>query len=215
MKFLEKYNLKPKNKSLYEIALTHSSYANEKSLLNYERLEFLGDAVLELVVSEYLYKNTNFEEGGLSKTRASYVCEQALVRYATDIDLISYIKVGHGQLNNINDTIVADVFESIIAAIYLDLGFDSVKEYIHKIIIPHIEKKTLFLGDYKSILQESVQTNKKTLEYEITNEKGPAHNKSFEVRVKVDGIIYGKGAGKSKKEAEQMAAMDAINKQAK
>lgn len=215
MEFLEKFNIKPRNKEIYETALTHSSYANENNTESYERLEFLGDTILELIVSEYLYKNTNFEEGGLSKARASYVCEQALVRYANDIGLIPHIKVGHGQLNNINDAIIADVFESIIAAIYFDLGFNVVKKFIYKTIIPYINKHTLFLGDYKSILQEMVQTDKKTLEYEVIKEQGPAHNKKFEVLVKVDKIIYGKGIGKSKKEAEQNAAMDAINKQAK
>lgn len=215
MKFLEKYNIKPKNIELYETALTHSSYANENNTTSYERLEFLGDAVIEIVISEHLYKSTHLEEGGLSKTRASYVCEQALVKYASDLGIVPYIKVGHGQLNNINDAIIADVFESVIAAIYLDQGLPVAKGLINKIMIPYIDAHTLFLGDYKSKLQELTQTTKKTLEYEVINENGPAHDRSFEVLVKIDDIIYGKGIGKSKKEAEQMAAMDAINRQAK
>lgn len=215
MDFLEKMNIKMQNPELLEKALTHSSYSNEHQCENYERLEFLGDAVLELVTSDYFYKETSYKEGEMSKVRASFVCEKALATYAKNLKLEKYIKVGHGQEKNVNDTIIADVFEAVIGAIYLDQGFKVVKQYIDDIIIPYIKSNTNFLGDYKSELQEMVQTDKKSLEYNLIGETGPAHNKKFEVEVKIDGMVYGVGSGKSKKEAEQNAALDAIHKSAR
>ena len=215
MNFLEKYNISIKNKDLLLTALTHSSYANEHNCSNYERLEFLGDAVLELITRDYFYNYENLKEGEMTKKRASYVCEEALAKYAQDIGYIPFIRVGHGQLNNINETIIADVFEAILGVIYLDAGFDVAKKYIYEIVIPHIKNNDVYLADYKSALQELIQTDKKTLEYVLIDESGPAHDKTFTVEVKVDNIIYGKGIGKTKKEAEQYAAKDAFNKQAK
>ena len=215
MELLEKYNIKFKKPELLDKALTHSSYSNEHCSENYERLEFLGDAVLEIIVSEYLYLNMDLQEGGLSKIRASYVCEGALAKYAKDLNIPSYIKLGKGQKDSLNDTIIADVFESLMAAIYLDQGFNKVKEIIYSVIVPYIENKTIFMEDAKSALQEMVQTTKKSLEYVIVSESGPAHDKKYTVEVLVDNIVYGRGFGSSKKEAEQMAAMDAINKRAK
>lgn len=213
MNFLEKFNIKFKNKKLLSVALTHSSYANEhKGCENYERLEFLGDAVLEVITSEYFYLHTDYKEGQMTKLRASYVCEKALATYAKEIGIDKEIKLGHGQMHNLNDTIIADVFEAVVGAIYLDQGFDVVKNYIDTIIVPYIKKNIDFNVDYKTKLQELVQTGKKSLEYEIVNEYGEAHKKVFEVVVKIDDIIYGRGKGSSKKEAEQMAALDAYNK---
>ncbi len=213
MKFLTDYNIKLKNNDLINVALTHSSYSNEWGGENYERLEFLGDAILEMISSEYFYLNTDLKEGDMSKIRASYVCESALYAYAKKIGLIPYIKLGNG-VNKDNETIIADVFESVLAVIYLELGFETVKKYILDIMVPFIQEKTVFYSDYKSHLQELVQTDKKCLEYRIVNESGPAHDKVFEVAVLVDNIIFGKGSGKSKKEAEQQAAKDAILKSA-
>ena len=215
MDFLKKYNIDIKNKDLLLTALTHTSYANEHDSISYERLEYLGDAVLELIVSDYLYNNENISEGDMTKKRASYVCEEALCEYAKDINYMPYIRVGHGQIDNINDTIIADVFEAILGVIYLELGFDTAKEYVYQVVIPYIKKGFIFLNDYKSALQESIQTDKKTLEYVLVSEKGPAHDKTFEVEVKIDNMIFGKGVGKTKKEAEQKAARDAFKKQAK
>lgn len=215
MTFLDKYNIKFNDCSLIETALTHSSYSNEHNTQNYERLEFLGDAVLQIVMSEYFYKNTNWSEGKMSKERASFVCEQALRVYSEDLGLIPYIKVGHGQEKDISDNIIADIFESTLGAVYLDQGFDKAKEIIYDIAIPYVEKNHIFLGDYKSLLQEYTQTTKNSLEYETIKESGPAHNRRFEVVVKIDDIIYGMGSGKSKKEAEQNAAYDAYLKIAK
>lgn len=212
MNFLEKYGINIQNEELLNEALTHSSYSNEHNCNNYERLEFLGDAVLQAITSEYFYLNTNDKEGIMSKTRASYVCENALSFYSKQIGIDKFIKVGNGQLNDINDTIIADCFESVLAVIFLECGFSVAKNYVYKTVIPYIEQKYDFLDDYKTKLQEMVQTDKKSLEYEVVKEEGPAHDKTFEVVVKIDNIIYGKGIGKSKKAAEQNAALDAINK---
>ena len=215
MKFLEKFNIKINDASLIDVALTHSSYSNEHVSENYERLEYLGDAVLQLIVSEYLYKNTSLPEGVMSKTRASYVCEKALVEYEKNVGYKEYIKVGHGQIGHVNDTIVADVFEAILGAIFLDQGLSVAKNYIYEIIIPYIEGGYQFFDDYKTRLQEMVQTEKESVEYRVVNESGPAHDRTFEVDVIIDDIVYGHGIGKSKKEAEQNAAYDAYSKCAK
>ena len=213
MNMFEKYNIDIKDE-LYVKAFTHSSYANEHHCKSYERLEFLGDAVLQILMSDYLYNNMDLSEGNMSKIRASYVCEAACAFYAKRLDYFSYIRVGHGQLGKINDTIVADIFESIMGCIYLDLGIDAARDLFNKVVIPCVEEHDMFFGDYKSKLQEMVQTDKKSLEYRVIKEVGPAHDKEFTVEVVVDNIVYGKGVGKSKKEAEQKAALDAINKNA-
>ena len=216
MKALEKFNIKMKNPKLIETALTHSSYTNEHhEKENYERLEFLGDAVLELVMSDYFYKHTNYKEGEMTKHRANYVCENALATYAHDLGFLDEIKVGVGQKDNVNNTIMADVFEAVIGAIYLDQGFNVAKKYIEGIIIPYIKKDLDFNTDYKTRLQELVQGGKRVVDYELIKEYGLAHNKTFEVAVKIDNIVYGRGIGKSKREAEQQAAKDAYFKCAK
>ena len=216
MNFLEKYGIYDIDNELLTCALTHSSYSNEhKGVENYERLEFLGDAVLELITSDYLYNNYHNQEGIMTKVRASYVCEKALAYYAKEVGIDKHIRVGHGQMSNINDTIVADTFESVLGCIYLCKGFSSAKEYIYKVVIPYIEDEFVFLDDYKTLLQELVQTDKKSLEYVVVNEYGEPHDKTFEVEVKINDIVYGSGHGKSKKEAEQNAALDAYKKSAK
>lgn len=216
MKFIDRDIIKTIDKELLMESLTHSSYSNEhKGVFNYERLEYLGDAILEAIISDYFYKETNYKEGEMTKKRASFVCEQALAQYAKDLGINEYIRVGHGQQDNINDTIIADVFESVLGAIYLTHGFKIAKEYIYEIVIPYIKKNFVFFGDYKTLLQEYVQTDKKSLEYVLVKESGEAHNKTFEVEVKINNIVYGRGVGKSKKEAEQKAAYDAYKKSAK
>lgn len=209
---LSKYGIK--NNELFNIALTHTSYANENGGESYERLEYLGDAVLQLILSEYFYKNTDYDEGDMSKIRASYVCEGALFAYSKDIDIIKDIKLGHGLENQINETIVADVFESIVAAIYLTNGYDKVKNFVLNLVIPYIKKDIVFLSDYKSYFQELVQTDCNTVNYNVVKETGPSHDRTYEVEVMINDIVYGKGMGKSKKEAEQNAAHDAIKKKA-
>lgn len=213
----EKLNISPNDEKYYITAFQHSSYVNENHLKSdYERLEFLGDAVLELVMSDYLFRNLEVKEGDMTKLRASYVCENALYEYSLDLELSKYIKVGHGEEmggGRFKKVILADIFESLMGAIYLDLGFDTVKRVILGIIVPYVENpKIVFFSDYKSALQEAVQTEKRSLVYEVVNEEGPAHNKSFSVVVKIDDIIYGSGTAQSKKEAEQEAAKDALAK---
>lgn len=215
MKIFEKLNINPTDINLYYAAFTHTSYSNENpSFKNYERLEFLGDAVLELIISDYLYKERHLEEGKMTKMRATYVCESALARYATDLKFGEEIKLGSGE-EEANNTILADVFEAFVAALYLDQGFDYTKKVVLGIITKYIEEGIDFLHDYKSSLQELVQTVKKSVIYEIIDEKGPAHNKTFTCQVKVDGVVLGKGKGSSKKASEQEAAKDALSKQAK
>lgn len=219
-KLFNKLGIKPNHMKLYTTAFSHSSYVHENNVKSdYERLEFLGDAVLELAISDYLYKNMEVKEGDMTKIRASYVCENALYEYSKDLSLSDYIKVGHGEEidgGRFKKVILADIFESLIGAIYLDLGFDIVKEVILKIIVPYIENKNItFFSDYKSVLQEFVQTEQKSIIYELVNEEGPAHNKVFTMNVKIDNIVYGNGSANSKKEAEQEAARDALNKLAK
>lgn len=213
----EKLNINPINLDLYNLAFSHSSYVNEKHLKSdYERLEFLGDAVLELVMSDYLYNNFNILEGQMTKMRASYVCENACFTYASDLGFSKYIKVSNGEEKEggrFKKVILADIFEAFMGAIYLDLGFDTVKKVILDVVVPYIENKDItFFSDYKSSLQEFVQTEQRTVHYELIDEQGPAHKKVFTMIVKIDDIIYGKGIGNSKKEAEQEAAKDALKK---
>ena len=145
--------------------------------------------------------------------RSSYVCEEACACYAKELKLDEEIKIGSGE--SINQTIFADVFEAFVAALYLDQGFEFTKEFVLNIIVKYIEKNIEFLHDYKSTLQELVQTVKKSVVYEVVEEKGPSHNKTFTSIVKVDGIIMGKGSAGSKKASEQEAAREALSKQAK
>lgn len=215
MKILEELGINPNKISLYEQALTHTSYANENNCQSYERLEYLGDAVLELIMSSYLFKNTDFEEGKMTKLRSTYVCESALYEYSLRLKINEHIKLGHGEEESgkFRKAIVADVFEAFIGAMYLDKGIEFVEKFIYKNIIPLIETKELnFVQDYKSILQELVQTDKRTLNYIVTDEQGPAHNRTFTVNVQIDNIVYGQGIAHSKKEAEQLAAKDALKK---
>lgn len=204
------------NKKIYKTAFTHTSYANEHNVESYERLEYLGDAVLELIMSEYLYLNTLYEEGKMTKLRAHYVCENALYEYSLHLGLNEFLLLGKGESENggkERKAIVADIFESFIGALFLDKGIEFVKNYIYKYIMPIIKNNEIdFFDDYKSVLQELVQTDKRSLEYVIINEEGPAHNKTFTVEVKIDDVIYGKGMAHSKKEAEQNAAHDALKK---
>lgn len=213
----KRLNIEPKDMSLYKNAFSHSSYVNEhKAKNNYERLEFLGDAVLDLVVADYLYTHYKETEGEMTKVRASYVCENANYCYATGLGLSKYILVGHGEQKeggNFKKAIVADIFEALMGAIYIDLGFSTVRNVILKVVVPYIEDPNVtFFSDYKSSLQEYVQTEQKSLEYKLVNEEGPAHDKRFTVDVVIDNIVYGTGIGTSKKEAEQEAAKVALNK---
>lgn len=201
---------------LLVIALTHSSYSNEKRLKRYEcneRLEFLGDAVLELVSSEYIYlTNPKRPEGDLSRIRASYVCEPTLALCAREIGLGDYILLGKGEDmtgGRERDSILSDAMEATIGAVYLDGGFLRAKEYVEQFVLKDIEKKKLFY-DSKTYLQEIVQRDHEKLEYVLLREEGPDHNKSFYVGILLDGKQIAAASGRTKKKAEQAAAYQAI-----
>ena len=206
------------NDELYKEAFTHTSYCNEnKEAISYERLEFLGDKVLDFVVSEYLYKLKNIEEGEMTKIRAAHVCEDALYEYSLKCHFDELLRLGHGEESSggrNKKAILADVFEAFIGALYLEEGIDKARYFINSTIIKSIKTHEETFTDYKSMLQILVQTDKKSLDYIIVRESGPSHDKEFEVNVIVEGIIYGSGIGKTKKEAEQNAAKDALTKKA-
>ena len=213
IEILKKKNIQS-NLDLYKRALTHTSYSNENNVESYERLEFLGDAVLELIMSDYLYNERHLEEGTMTKMRASYVCEEACATYSKELGLDQNILLGSGEASA-NTTILADVFESFVGAMYLDQGFSYTKDFVLGTILPYSDAKVDFLHDYKSELQELVQTVRKSVSYEIIDEKGPAHDKTFLCQVLVDNIVMGTGSGSSKKAAEQEAAKMALKKQVK
>ena len=213
----EVLKIRPRDHELYKTAFSHSSYVNEHNVKsNYERLEFLGDAVLDLVVADYLYVHYKETEGEMTKVRATYVCENANYQYAMDLGLPKYILVGHGEAKDgepLKKAIVADIFEALMGAIYIDLGFATARKVILDIIVPYIENPDItFFSDYKSSLQEYVQTEQRSLEYVVVKEEGPAHLKTFTINVVIDDIVYGTGVGNSKKEAEQEAAREALDK---
>lgn len=206
-----------KEKYLLETALTHSSYANEKKCKSYERLEFLGDSVLGFVTAEYLFANfPNLPEGELTKTRAALVCERSLCKFSQELEVGSFLRLSHGEINSggrERPSILADVFESTTAAIYRDSGsLDEAKKFILRFIVPAAKSQnTKSFKDYKTTLQEIVQQNpEEHLEYVVTGESGPDHNKHFVVEVHLNSNVIGKGGGRSKKEAEQQAAREAL-----
>lgn len=216
--FEQNLNYNFKDISLLKNALTHSSFANESKehLKSNERLEFLGDAVLSIVVSDYIFKNCpQFPEGDLTKLRASLVCEQTLYGFSSDLHVGEYLLLSKGEKNSggaSRPSILADAFESIIAAIYLDGGINPAREFILRFIIPEIKKpKAKKFCDYKTKLQEIIQQNPhEKLEYILTGEEGPDHNKHFVIEVRLNNNVIGKGGGHSKKDAEQQAAREAL-----
>ncbi|HPG42532.1 MAG TPA: ribonuclease III [Acholeplasmataceae bacterium] len=212
--FLEKLHLPYKDESLYEIALTHSSYANENQTEKNEKLEFLGDSVIGILMSDYLYQEDLADEGQMTKRRAQAVCEEALVKYASLINLKDYLRLGRGEMiKGANDAMIADAFEALFGAVYLDLGFKYAYKLFHQLIVPNLNM-VWNIKDYKSTLQEFIQAgDKRSISYHIIKETGPSHHKEFEAAVKLDNVItLGIGSGKTKKEAEQNAAKDALKK---
>ena len=204
------------NIGLLKNALTHSSYANEKKTGNYkdnERLEFLGDAVLELTSSEFIYTgNPDMNEGVMTRLRASIVCEPTLAMCARQIHLQEYIMLGKGEDltgGRTRDSIISDALEALIGAIYLDGGFANAKEFIHRFVLNDLENKQLFY-DSKTILQEVVQAHGLEVEYELTGEEGPEHDKKFHVIAKAGDLFVVKGTGHTKKAAQQQAAYNAL-----
>ena len=206
------------DKSLLKQALTHSSYANEhrkEKLSDNERLEFLGDAILEMVSSDLLYHSRpDMKEGQLSKLRASLVCEQALALCAHEMNLMPFLYLGRGEDmtgGRFRDSIVSDAVESVIAAIFLDSGIEEADHFIRTHILNDIEKRSLFV-DSKSILQEYVQAEGKTCRYELVEEKGPDHDKWFTVACLINDKEICRGEGHTKKRAEQQAAYLTLQK---
>ncbi len=206
-----------RDKSYLETAITHSSYANEmKNPCPYnERQEFLGDAVLSIIVSDYLFKSFHLAEGDLTKLRASIVCEKSLCGWAKKIDLGSYIKLGKGEENTggrQRPSILADAFEALIAAVYLDGGMEKARDFVLPFAKEAVENEHApAFKDYKTILQEIVQQNpEEKLSYVLAEESGPDHDKRFVVQVLLNTNVIGTGEGRSKKAAEQMAAKEAL-----
>lgn len=207
------------DKALMQEAITHSSYAKERKSqhIKYnERLEFLGDAVLSIVVSDYIFKHCpELPEGELTKLRASLVCEKSLFEFAKTINLGKYLILSKGERHNggaNRPSIVSDAFEALIAAIYIDGGVEPASRHILRFVIPAINNYSIKKSrDYKTTLQEIVQKNPgEKLQYVLAAESGPDHNKHFVVEVHLNSNVIGKGGGRSKKEAEQQAAREAL-----
>ncbi len=214
---MTRLNYKFHNPSLLERAMTHSSFANErrKPIPSNERLEFLGDSILGLVTAVYLFNRENGPEGELTRLRAALVCEKALYAYAKKLDLGSFLQLGRGEQRTggaDRPSILADAFEAVVAAIFLDGGMESAQDFL----IPFLEselanQKDKKFYDYKTTLQEIIQQNpEEHLDYVLTGESGPDHNKQFTVEVHLNSNVIGAGKGRSKKEAEQQAARQAL-----
>ena len=213
----EKIGYHFQDQGLLRHAMCHSSYANERNmgrLKSNERLEFLGDAVLELITSDFLYESfPQMPEGDATKTRASIVCEQSLAFCARSIGLGAYILLGRGELasgGRERPSITSDAFEALIGAVYLDGGFTSAKEFVRRFVLDDLKHKQLFF-DSKTILQERIQAHcKESLHYELVREEGPDHQKVFVVRAMLGERVIGEGQGRTKKAAEQEAAYHAL-----
>ena len=213
-------NIEPKDISLYEMALTHSSCNNDEnvSTRDYERIEFIGDSIIGFVSADLIYKlHEEMDQGLMSKLRSYLVCSKSLAQLARDIGLVEYIRVGHSisrdQLYK-SDKILEDVFESFMGAIYLDLGLDVAYRIIKDLLYDAVEQTGIDeIVDPKTRLQEEIQAEyRDAVKYVVLDESGPAHDRNFEVAVLFNDITLGKGKGKSKKQAEEEAARDALSK---
>lgn len=214
----EKIGYRFQNPKYLKEALQHSSYANEArhGTRSNERLEFLGDSVLSIVVSEFLYTHfTHLPEGDLTKYRSMLVCERSLCGFARQVGLGQWLKLGKGEENTggrDRDSILADAFEALIAAIYLDGGMEQARDFVLTYVKPEMASAEFAQNrDYKTALQEVIQRNREEkVTYELVDEHGPDHDKSFTVEVHLNSNVIGRGTGKSKKEAEQLAAREAL-----
>lgn len=218
-KLLADFGIDFSDMSLLETAFTHTSYANEHRLLKIshnERLEFLGDAVLQLMISKYLYKKyPDRPEGEMSKLRSTFVREESLASFSRACGFDQFLRLGRGEEKSggrNRDTILGDAFEAFLGALLLDKGEKTVEEFIHKVMIPRLEKGNFErVTDYKTALQEILQVNGEiAITYQVVAESGPAHDKTFEVEVSADQRVIGRGRGRSKKLAEQAAAKNAV-----
>lgn len=218
MQFQKRIGYFFKDSELLKRAFTHSSYANEHNTQSYERLEYLGDAIVDFLIGEYLFNNfPSLNEGMMSRVRASLVCEKALSELATEIGIDSYMLLGNGAKQSgegKRPSILADMFEAHIAAMYLDAGLDNTREYLISLYGDRINNavSSKELIDYKSKLQETLQENGAcNILYELVSSEGPVHHCLFEMQVTVDGKVLGTGSAYSKKEAQQRAAENALN----
>ena len=220
---LEQFDLVFSDETLLETAFTHTSYANEHRLLKIshnERLEFLGDAVLQLMISKYLYqKYPNKPEGEMSKLRSTFVREESLAGFSRACGFDRFLRLGKGEEKSggrNRDTILGDAFEAFLGALLLDKGEKTVEEFIHQVMIPRLEEGNFErVTDYKTALQEILQVNGEiVISYQVVAETGPAHDKTFEVEVSADQRVIGRGRGRSKKLAEQAAAKNAVEARA-
>lgn len=210
-----------KDKKLYDLARTHTSYTNEAKTdrtLSNQRLEFLGDSVLSIIVSDYIYKNyPHLPEGSLTKIRADVVCEKSLFEMALEINLGDCLLLGKGEAmtgGKTRPSILSDAFEAMLGAIYLESGLDTTAGILLPLIVKKIEQAVISTGesDYKTTLQELVQKHKRGfIQYHTLSEEGPDHERFYTVEVKIDKMTFGSGNGKTKKQAEQMAAKEAIS----
>lgn len=220
--FFKKFNITPKNRELFEMAFTHSSFNSDAKTTHhdYERLEFIGDSVLGFIVASLIYKyHPEMKEGEMTRTRSSLVQSNSLAKYAINLGYNEYIRAGHSlslEEASKNHNILEDVFEAVIGALYLDQGIEFCIKFITKIFEGDvINFKIDDFKDYKSLLQEAMQAEyRESVTYRVIREMGPPHDKTFEVEVLFNNCILGKGSGKSKKEAEQNAASDALKKKA-
>ena len=215
-KLEEKIGYEFKEKKLLLQALTHSSFSNEQKInkcRDYERLEFLGDAVLELLSSQFFFETyPEMSEGQMTRLRSSMVCEPALAFCARDLSLGDYILLGKGEEatgGRERDSIVSDVMEAVIGAVYLDGGIEEARSFVQKYILSDLENKQLFY-DSKTLLQEKMQKMGKDIAYELVEESGPDHDKVFTVELRIDGVTVGKGQGRNKKAAQQQAAYQVL-----
>ncbi len=214
----ERLGYKFNNINLLKNALTHSSYANEVrgGFSSNERLEFLGDSVLSIVVSDYIYKHyPNMPEGELTKLRASLVCEKSLCAFSRELELGNYLMLGKGEEKGggrERDSILADAFEAVLAAIYLDGGMEPARRHVMNFVLRELQHTDdEVFKDYKTALQEIIQRNpEEAVSYILTGESGPDHDKEFTVEVRLNSNVIGRGTGKNKKRAEQMAAKEAL-----
>lgn len=214
-KLLSDLGIKYNDINIYKQALTHpSAKVNTQIKLDNQRLEFLGDAVLSVLMSDYLYRVNEGSEGDLSKIRAGYVCESALAYFAQKLGICDHLLIGPGE-DKSKPSIQADAFEAFIAAVFIDLGINPVKEFFNLNIIPMLNDEIVQPHDYKSKLQELVQADKRTVVYKVVKQSGPPHEPTFTVEVYVDELLFGVGEGSNKKKAQQNAAKSALDKVAK
>ena len=215
MNLYERFDIEPKNEDYYKMAFMHGSYATVHDIkYDYERLEFLGDSILNMLVSEYLYKKyPKYGEGKLTKLRANYVCQSALIYYSHELGLKDYLKVSVDEMNLTDNevlSITSDIFESFLGALFLDQGLAFTKRFIAKIIFRHIDEEKVFFHDYKSEIKEFCDAHETKIRYELLEEHGVPHDKTFVMAIYLDDEKMGTGTGKNKKEAEQEAARKAM-----